>query len=298
MEYKKCFIISSQKQYILGVVDLLRDKGINIIHPLLDFGVNLIDSLENAIKESDFVFCIVNQNTDKNQLFELGLARGLQKPIFLVAEDDNLLPFSINNFIYVKARIDDINAISYNLEYFLQNTKRKKTVVESKKTKVNVCENIPDINLILSKIYEPNISEYDMLSMIENLLLNYQDITVVSQNRNINKGADLAIWIDDLELILGGPILIELKNRAKLSNDFFIKAKNQMLSYLHATNSPVGIIVYNGDSKKCEILDNSQLPLVIYMELKTFIYYITERKLARFLIEKRNKAAHRGDLND
>lgn len=157
----------------MGVIDLLKNKGIDIIHPLLDFGANLIDSTETAIKKSDFVFCIVNQYTDKNQMFELGLARGLQKPIFMVAEDDNLLPFSISSFIYVKAKLDDINAISYNLEHFLLNTKRKKTFVGSRKTKISVSKNMPDTNTILSKIYEPNISEREILSMLENLLLNY-----------------------------------------------------------------------------------------------------------------------------
>lgn len=75
-------------------------------------------------------------------------------------------------------------------------------------------------------------------------------------------------------------------------------AKKQMLSYLNATNSPVGIIIYNGGGQECEIVDNQQLPLVVYMELKTFINYVTDRKLAKLLIEIRNKVVHIGDSND
>ncbi len=137
MIYKNCFLIYSPKQNISGILEVMRNKCINIIHPILDFDLDIMDSIENSIKKSDFICCLLNKSTNKDQIYELGFARGLNKPIFMIVEDDMMIPFSIKNFVYVKTNAENIEAISYNLEQFLNNTNKRKYVGDSKKLKRN-----------------------------------------------------------------------------------------------------------------------------------------------------------------
>lgn len=297
MIYKNCFLIYSPKQNISGILEVMRNKCINIIHPILDFDLDIMDSIENSIKKSDFICCLLNKSTNKDQIYELGFAKGLNKPIFMIVEDDMMIPFSIKNFVYVKTNAENIEAISYNLEQFLNNTNRRKYVGDSKKLKRNKKKNISNEEFLIEQLYEANITEEKIANIIINLLSYHQNITVVSQDRSMDKGADLAIWIDEIEMSLGGPILIELKTHANVSNDFFVLYKNQMTNYLLATNSPVGIVIFRSDRDDIPITDNHDLPLIIFMELRTFVRYITEGKLAKILIERRNEAVHRGGYN-
>ena len=73
-----------------------------------------------------------------------------------------------------------------------------------------------------------------------------------------------------------------------------IRLKEQMLNYLMITNSSVGIVVINGFNKDYSIIEFETMPLVIFMETNTFIHYIKNNYLAKFILEMRNKVAHRG----
>lgn len=289
----KCYVISHPRQNIIEIIELLNEKSIAFTHTLLDIDINPMDSIENAIKESDFVIFMFNQTTNTNQFYELGLAKGLQKPIFIIVEDNSLLPFCAERFMYVKANTDNIEAISYNLDLFLNNATKKRNIrkYQGNKIKTNKNDILPDLNTLVSNIYKENLSEKYIIETIEKILSCYEDITVVSQNRNLDKGADFALWIDEVENTLGGPILIEVKKSINQHT------KYQMADYLQTSKSPAGIVIYIGDKNDYEITDNKQLPLIIYMELRTFIQYTTERKLAKLLIDRRNDVVHKGGFN-
>ncbi len=292
----KCFLISSNNINNFILKNILNENHIDIADLSFEPGLSINQLIEKLIKSSDFVCAMINKNFTQNNYFELGLARGMNKPIFIIYEPDIDIPHTLKEFPNIKANENDYDAISFNLNVFIDNLN-----IKNKTKKISEQKRIPKVdkkfnyNQFINKIYQIE-NESEIIENIEHFLSNFNHITSVSNSNSIDKGIDLAIWIDELQKSIQNPLLIEFKKTIKNDNSI-TKIYSQMNNYLNATNSNLGLVLYK------EILINNlekyenRYPLILFLSLEKFIQLIATNELTSYILNKRNTLAHKGGIN-
>lgn len=125
----KCFVAReySVSTEIICTVDKVLDE-LNI-ERIDAFSVEPREKIEtsiiSAILDSDFVIAILN-GTSANVLFEIGLAVGSNKSVFLLVEGNMVLPFDLKGMIYIKINDKLSENMLLPLRCFIQGLNNKK----------------------------------------------------------------------------------------------------------------------------------------------------------------------------
>ena len=235
------------------------------------------------------VAVITLKTPNSNIFYEVGLARGLGKPVFLIIQDEGTLPIYLKDMVYVKASVKDLEPIAFNLDQFLlQYGKQKKTRVTRLK-RPKAMPNIEYLKKDLGKLTKQG-TEIEFLSLVTNLLKSENVILNLSHGIE-EKGADLSLWIDSLELSLGNPLLVDLKI-GDLSESILEKTEEQLRHFLEKTNARVGLLIYF--DRKNHHFNRSKFmePLVIRFEIRNLIEELTKSPIDRVIISERNRIVH------
>ena len=132
----KCFIISTSLFDTSRIRELIREYNIKLwdaySEPIKP-GLNIIDEVQNKIKRSDFTVAIISDE-NPNLFYEIGLAQGFRKPIFLIIIDKKpSIPLSY--FSYLKYKPDDVEAFKFSFEPFIKSIYSKKKWWSKKRKK-------------------------------------------------------------------------------------------------------------------------------------------------------------------
>lgn len=93
----------------------------------VELGESIGLSLISMILESDFIIAILS-STSPNVLFEIGLAVGNNKSVFLLVEKNIVLPFDLKGMTYIKINDKLSENIGLPLRYFIQGLHNKKSL--------------------------------------------------------------------------------------------------------------------------------------------------------------------------
>ncbi|HEY5123253.1 MAG TPA: hypothetical protein VIK14_05905 [Ignavibacteria bacterium] len=280
---------------------LLADLDISYITPLesLEYGNSILPIFTRQMKDSDFVLAIFDDST--NVSFELGMAMAFKKPIFIIAGDskEQKLPRYLEVPTYTFAKPTDYNKIKYSFDLFLNNLTLKKD------------KNFSDIlgkKTITKKEFKGKKLSHDYINSLDNLnnvkgidferfvgeIFSKLELEVLAQNKVKENDfiADFSIWIDELNSVIGNPIIVETKsfepNMGKLRN-----AIDQLACYLKKFNSKVALLIYN-NPKGIPVHDLfSYSPLVLSISIQELLKKLTEKTLPEIILELRNKVAHK-----
>jgi hypothetical protein len=285
---RRCFLSASAAINIHPLVKLLEEYNVHVSTGFNRKLNNIYFAVEDEIDKCDFMCAIISKKSSPNVFFEIGIARGARKPIFLIVENNEDLPTYLKDIIYVRASANDLNIIKYSLEIFLSNYKpiaKSEPIIESnlKLDRALLQEKIEEINRSLTA------SEIE--SSVFNLFKSFSDIIIVNRIGH-DAGVDMSLWIDDLETTIGNPILVEIKS-GQLSYDRLLSAENQIRKYAKRTNSPLGILIYHDKKgQSFEHLENIY-PLVIWLELNKLTNRLSNESLAQIIKSERNKICHK-----
>lgn len=284
--FKSCYLIAPFRK-TKKLIELLQKHEIKTNDELIfsDSTWSLSNNIEEGIRKADFVCAYIPSKPNNNIFFEMGIARGLKKPIFLIIEEKENLDIYLQDMVYVIASIEDENAIEFALDQFLNNYRqtfqhlrsdkvaKEKFDTESFKHKLKMVKSSTELECFLVELFE-----------------NLDGVTVAKKDKYANKGIDMALWVDKLEYNLGNPVLVELKNYFSFS--MLSNAENQLRQYLNKTNSNLGLLIYvNKDI--CEIKKPKiKKPMVIWLELHDLVQKLSESSLAEIIINERNEMLH------
>jgi hypothetical protein len=251
----------------------------------------IANSIESAIRGVDFICGIITPESSYNVLFEIGLAFGAKKPLFLIVDKEAKLPAILRDILYVRASPTDINALQFNIDNFLEHITTRPT---SKKYVHTIGPGYSklheDAGLELLSNVEPGREGFELEAYLTNLF--ERNNTVVVQKADYpDSGVDMAIWIDEIESTLGNPVLIEVKV-GRLSEDRLKKGELQLRRYLIQTNSSVGILVYLDQNGQQFPSSPSGWPLVIRIDARELAGLLANGELVSTLIQARNQAVH------
>ena len=139
----QCFIISKFSLNDSKIREIIKEKLIEnysiktwdgYSQPI-EYGTNLFDDIEKRMKDSDFIVAVISDESPY-VLFELGLAFGLGKPVFIILTGDKKLIPSDIPFTYVKYKPDDLDSFKFSFETFIESILSKKKIGR-KKQKIN-----------------------------------------------------------------------------------------------------------------------------------------------------------------
>ncbi len=289
--FKKCYLISSFKNDTRPLRELLEARKIRVTDSL-HIPVSKISAsmaIEKEIRSSDFICAIISSDRSPSVFFEIGLAKGIGKPIFLIIEDNIDIPLNLKNFVYVKAFSKDKEAITFSLDQFLNKYRKipKSAYYENKepKSKKRFKDYLsqPNLNLINN--------EQELEEFLMNLFENLDGVRTVKRESYNDIGIDISLWVDKLESNLGNPVLVEIKV-GNLSRYQLKQSAIQLRKYLENTNASTGLLIYLDYENRHFEPSELQMPLVIWLEINDLVNSLNELSLADIIVKERNKMAH------
>jgi hypothetical protein len=178
--------------------------------------------LRDTIQKCDFV-CIFSPDAfSSNLIFEMGVAIGLGKRIFMVAAESAQVPVDLRAITYVIADRWTSNIIGPHLDAFLSTLPRKPAPKASKKTSSSPTLDFRKERRNLEE-FGRNINPINVERFVETLFRKAGINVVPSPIEDF--GADFAIVSPSISHRFRNPILVEIKKSARLSDVVFAVEK-------------------------------------------------------------------------
>lgn len=289
----KCYI-SAPANSDLSLINEMLDRLQIEYHNFYDFSVgsSFSDLIKRKIRESDFVLALISES-NQNVLFELGVAQGLNKPMFLLVKKGVKLPFYLEDKLYYQTDWDrDTDLIELSLKNYIDDISRKSSKRKSKSLsdKNLTIDETNDFIIKLRKLREES-KEVDLT----NLLLQVFDrlkINAVSELSADNRArVDIAVINEKLSPYFGNPLLFEIKS-GNISPSKIESAEEQLKSYIELTDAKAGVLLYLDRENKRFDYGNKISPFILRFDIEDFILGIASDGFERYLIKTRNELVH------
>ena len=177
-------------------------------------GARLIDAVRNAIEQADLVICVLSsEGATTNSAVEAGMALGLDKPLVVVAgEDETSPPYYLAGLLTVRADLDDVadlDAITFLLDQVRERPRelgvRQQPPRPSGRPLGAYADRLLDRAQSLPGRHEH--SAQDLLAEA----IEFSGAAAV-RGAAPDQGFDLGVWADDLDAVAGNPLLVEVKS--------------------------------------------------------------------------------------
>lgn len=256
--------------------------------------------LKRKIRNADFaIFVLTNNNI--NTLYEIGVAEGLGKKHFVLADKDFDVPFYLQNGLIIKVDLQDRDKVfnivdSILLEVEKQQHRNSRLSRNHKKPRNNTD--------IYSRDIQDNLQSY--LQQIQNIRINGHGknlqyvlgevfrtlkLTYVESNEDTDRGVDFAIWNDELDRVIGNPIIVEVKY-GQLDGVRVSRAIEQVKNYALKSEAKVGLVLYLDKGNKRHQFKSSLVPLIIALDIEDFLTELLHSSFEKIILTQRNKIAH------
>lgn len=266
---------------------VLQDLEVDVgsIEDLPPAGQMLSGLLTEQIQSASFVLGVLSADEGAAVLFEIGVATGLGKPVFLIADDEERLPSSLLSLPFVAASLTDAETIRFHLEAFIASLAfpRKATSVKPPLGFYGGGEMVP--------VQRPGRRSSGSRSELRVEAAFRQAGASVTVSPQIGEGteADMIVWLPDADLGLGGPLLVEVKSAA--TETFPENALRQVRRLFARSHLRAAVLVTNSPEKGVSgrIVEGAFVYSVSIPELERFA---GAGKLGLELKRLRNRLAH------
>lgn len=282
--FTTCFISAPFGADTSVLRSVLDERGIGWIdQTIVEPGRNWLEAMDTALTRSDFVCVILPEGQHGNILFELGIAYARRKPILAFLTSSSTLPSDILSLTYVRVDPRDRTAVQSALGTFLEHATEKRTWRTQKgpaKAVLPSKEPLP---------FPPSgAPEFEQRTA---KLLQEAGFIVSWPTERRDKGADFAVWIDEVEHSLGNPLLVEVK-AGLLSVQQIRQAASRLRASVAKTHGRSGLLVYWDQHNREYPLVSSDWPLIFQLSGTALAQLVQEGRLPKELIRLRNAAVH------
>lgn len=247
-------------------------------------GTSWIELLEEELSRADFICSVIPEEANPNVMFELGLAIGKNKPVLALVKSAAGLPLDALTYFVLPP---DAEGLGRALDTFLSHSKP----TSKRQRKAVVPKSLP---AVVNKAPTTRVGHAAELHAAG--LLRQAGYIVADETVPMDKGVDLAVWIDELEPVIGGPLLVQVKSGQPSMNRVF-QAKEELRQYVTKTNGKLGLIVWWGVSNVPEPPSPSgrpSWPLIVVLPGDRFTALVESGGLTSELTRLRNAAVHGG----
>jgi len=296
-EFKSCFI-SAPFGANLGSLTRLLDRA--EIHwewarSNLDLSDRLPGDLRKIIRGVDFLVGVILGGTaSENTMFEVGLAVGMGKPVLLIVADRARVPSDLAGIPTVQASLDDEKAIDLHLDLLIRSSRQGPRYPVSGQPRTSSLTSLRELGLRSSVRYDSkpeSALEGELVALIEQAggrTLLHPRLEGEAQQFT----PDVLFWLPTADVELLNPAVIELKGHA-LTSAQLLDAEKQLLGFLQQTGVRTGLLIVRGLGQESGTeFRGSPFLNVFRLDFEKFRKLITQRALATYLHQERNRAAH------
>lgn len=290
LKFSSCYISAPSGTDLSPLREALEKRGITWTdQSSIRLGEPLLEAIENSINKADFICAVIPKESDYvNVLFELGIAHAKRKSVLIFVDQKGELPLFLQVFLYARSAINDENAVDFHLDSFLRYGSAKPKKKYTKFCDINKSIDTSWVSKAIQSLEEGNTTAFETLVA---RLFEESGIVVSHSPPHKDQGADIAIWIDQLQHSFGNPILVETKY-GSLSHERLDEAEDKLRWYVMKTGGLVGLLIYLDSSAKDLPSSSTKWPLIIRLNFPVLVNLIQAGQLESELIKRRNKAVH------
>ena len=292
--FKTCFISAPVRTDTSVLRQALERRGIRWSDAVsLRPSGSILETIESGIAQADFVCVIVPQGPESiSVFFEMGVALGRQRPVLAFIEPRVPIPSYIEGFTIVRTELQDSEALNLNLDAFLSHAQPKKgkgTVsTASKPKRVDTAWAKRELKSVQLK-HAPLLA-LDFERLVAKLF-EESGAQVSVGNSLADKGADMAVWVDELQPAIGNPLLVEVK-AGMLSEARLHQSEQQLRYYLSRINAQMGLLVYWDSEGRRFTPRKHEWPLIMRFTVEELIRLVEKGQVVQAILRERNKVVH------
>lgn len=210
--FRTCFVSGPAGKATATVTNMLAERGIAALSAsAISAGASLSDEILRSIAAADFVVALLTDRESENVIFELGVARGMNKPT-LVFTTGSALPSDLQGLIYRSMdSLDQLEGVAVDIERFLRNAKPPPalSVEPSLTPKVDLTWARDELQALRASDQPRRLQGFE--SLIGRIFEAAGADVQSTGNTHDDRGVDFVVWLNDIAYALGGPILVECK---------------------------------------------------------------------------------------
>lgn len=208
-EYNIAPIILKQIQEVL---DELKIQYLDMYSQ--DYGVDISSGVIKLISNAEIVIAVITKKS-ANVLYEIGLAVGMGKGVFLLLDDSEEIPSDLYNLTYIKINDNLRENLMLPLKFFVDKKRKKPQIDYTKYYKKGLETEFAskDIYVERAKYIRENRDGAGFERLVADLFAEIKDqyTAVKFQQTEKNEEYDFAVWVDELFGKIVNPIKFELK---------------------------------------------------------------------------------------
>lgn len=226
--------------------------------------------VKDSIKASEFVVAVLSVGADNsNVYYEVGFAHGIGKRVLILASPEmKESTVGLKSSLYLRIDVSNKKAVEFALDQVLRAPEQDRNQIATESE-----NNLPIGDLADDLLSQLNTPESTWGAHPENAVvqaLGKSGVNVLVKSKYWDTGADMAVWADELESIVGNPLLIEVKQHISSATSV-TRLSSQIESYLEKSNASWLLLLYlEGPEPGSESWE--QIPeSVMYVSLKEFL---------------------------
>lgn len=203
-----CLLIAPAKVDVTAVTKSLLDRDLELVR-VNSFMWDTTGGLRSAIRECNFVCVYSPGEWTQSMLFEIGVAAGLGKRIFMVVGETPAVPADLRAMSYVVADQWNPNVIEPHLDAFLSTIPVRQSRRVSRKARTGPHLDFSHERRQLAKL-AGSLTPREMESFVERLFRKASINVTTSPIQDF--GADFALLSPAIKRQFKNPILVQVKH--------------------------------------------------------------------------------------
>ncbi len=292
--FKTCFISAPIRTDTSVLRQALQRRGIRwsdavSVRP----SGSILETIESGIAQADFVCVIVPQGPESiSVFFEMGLALGKQRPVLAFVEPGVQIPSYFEGFTIARTALQDSEALKLNLDAFLSHaqSKKVKSTLSSRSKPKRVDTSWTKEALKSAQLKSGQLRAFEFERLVAKLLKE-SGAQVSVANSLAGRGADMAVWVDELQPSIGNPLLVEVKS-GRLSEGGLHEGEQRLRHYLSHINARMGLLVYWDSEGRRFTPRKREWPLVVRFSVEELISLVEKGQVVQAILRERNQLVH------
>jgi hypothetical protein len=289
---RTCFISAPAGANLKMLREVLDEKGVRVIVPeQLPPGETWSSGISSILSDVDLVIGVLTRARGSDSvLFELGQAWALGRQIVLFTPPKfTAIPSDLQRFLVIRTSLSNREAISFALDQLLAAPAPEQRLKSSRES---------EVHSLGERAYELLREARDATaarqgSQLEELVaraIGESGVDVIAVAPIFGETeADLAIWSDALQPLVGNPLLIEIK-RALRPEDAH-RAVQRFSAAIRSSGARWGLFLY-GEGPEGKKAWKSVPPNVLVMSVRTLLGEMETRPFVDIVKEQRNRRVH------
>ena len=291
-QFKRCFFSGLIDHAGEILIRMLTDRGIAVSAPWTSkVSSPVSQEILGLISSSDFVVATVGASNRDNTMYELGVARSLGKPAFLVLLGGTL-PSDLSG-VYVRAiESDRITDVANDLNIFLRNAKAPRPI-----TSAGFAENSSEMGWAREELKALRATngprERDFETLVRRIFISARAEVTQVEAPGPDGQIDFVVWLNEVAYEAGGPILVECKMLRGGSGSVIKNAEvyaKRLERAVDSSDASLAMLIIDHE-RPPSLSAFFETPKVLSFGAETLIDLLEKGTLQKEILDRRKRAA-------